>query len=326
MLKSGIGVSEGFVLQAEREADPGMKKILEGLEASTASGSSVHAAMAEAGVFPEYMRRMVLLGERTGSLENVLRSLSVYYDRQLGLRRTIRSAVFYPAVLLAIILSVFTVFVMEVLPVFQRVFDQIGAQMMPAARSFLRFGRWLHQYGGFLLILLGLMVVAGLLIGLRPGLRARAAGVWHRFFSGSRLYKKIRDARTANLLALGVAGTANLAEAFELAAEFTSGPEADGRLTACAALLAQGQSLSQAAQETGLFDPVYVRMISLGERGGSVDTALQEVARRSGEEMDVYVSRLIGRIEPAAVAFLSVCVGLLLLSVMLPLVGVMSAL
>jgi type IV pilus assembly protein PilC len=98
------------------------------------------------------------------------------------------------------------------------------------------------------------------------------------------------------------------------------------KLLSCIAVTEKGESFSRAVTEVGLFAPVYCRMLSIGEKSGSVDVIMQEIARRTQEDMDAAFDRLTGRIEPGTVIILSLCVGLLLISVMLPLVGIMSAL
>jgi len=326
ILKSGIMAGEGFLLISEQEPDKTLKSAYKALYEETVSGMPVAKAMEKTGIFPEYMLRILRVGEETGAVEEVFRALSAYYERQANLRKTIRSAVGYPLLLLGIVLAVFIVFLVEVLPVFENVFSQIGAEMLPAALLFLNIGRWLSGSGNWLLWLLCLLAAAGVFVWIIPQLRNKVSARLGAVLSGGTTGKKISEARLASALSLCVSGAADLDEALHLCRDFSKGNDYEGKLERCIAITEKGESFSKAITETALFAPVYCRMLSIGEKAGSVDVIMREIARRTEEDMDAAIDRLTGRIEPATVIILSVCVGLLLISVMLPLVGIMSAL
>lgn len=326
ILKSGITVGEGFLIISEEESDAGLKTLYESLYRETLSGCAVGGAMRNAGVFPEHFLRSVGLAEQTGALESVLRELAAYYDRQERLRRTVRSSVGYPLLLFFIVLAVFFVFLTEVLPVFDRVFAQIGASMLPAAEVFLAFGLWLAGAKWWLLGAVLLIAAAAAAVRLVPAWNKSFSAAVSRLFSGTKTGKKIAAARVASAMSLAVAGASDINEALALSCEFASGSVSEAGLRDCLDLVLAGRSISEAAGEAGLFSPVYCRMLTVGERTGSLETIMRDIARRTEQDMTAAVDRLTGRIEPVAVVILSVCVGLLLLSVMLPLVGIMSVL
>ena len=326
ILKSGITAGEGFLIISEQEPDAELKKVFASMYGETLNGEAVSVSMRRSGVFPEHMLRMAAVAEETGAMEGVLRALAVYYDRQAKLRAALRGAVGYPLLLMGIVLAVFFVFLAEVLPVFSRVFAQIGAQMLPAAQVFLSVGLWLASARWWILGVLGAAALAALLIWLVPSWRAGFSAGVSRSFAGSRTGRRITEARLASVVSLAVSGTSDVAQAMQLAAGFAAGFPGGEAAAECARRVGEGESLASAAQDTGLFEGVYCRMLSIGERTGSTEAIMRDVARRTEEDMERAVDKLTGRVEPAAVVILSVCVGLLLLSVMLPLVGIMSAL
>ncbi|MEG1633762.1 MAG: type II secretion system F family protein [Oscillospiraceae bacterium] len=326
ILRSGITVGEGFSLISEQERDRELKALYAALYENTVDGGSVSNAMRESAAFPEYMLRMIGVAEETGALEGVLSELSEHYRRQARLRRTIRAAVGYPLLLLGIVLVVFFVFLTEVLPVFDRVFAQIGARMMPVAEAFLNFGIWLAGAKWAILAVLAALALTALVIALVPSLRARVSAAFSRLFSKGATGRKISAARIASVVALAVTGASDIGEALQISCEFAEGFDSNAKLALCSRRVEAGESFSAAALETGLFEPAYCRMLAIGERTGSTERMMRDVASRAQEDMEVAVDRLTGRVEPIAVIILSLCVGLLLLSVMLPLVGIMSAL
>lgn len=326
ILRSGITPAEGFLIISEQETDGRLRPAYESLCRQLMDGSSVGAAMRGAGVFPEYMLRMISIAEQTGALEKMLRELSEYYERQERLRRTIRSTVSYPLLLSVVVLAVFLVFLTEVLPVFDKVFGQIGADMLPAAVVFLNIGLWLAKAKWWIIGMVSALAAAAITIRLVPSVNGKISAAAGRMFSGTKTGRKISASRLANVISLAVSGASDINEALELSGEFASGFERDERLEKCRKLVMDGSSFAESAQKSGLFEPVYCRMLYIGERSGSTETIMRDIARRSEEDMEAALDRLTGRIEPIAVTVLSLFVGLLLLSVMLPLVGIMSAL
>lgn len=326
ILGSGMTPGEGFLLIAEQEREPGLKEIYQSLYRETGEGGALAPAMEKAGAFPEYMLQMIRVAENTGALEKVMRELSGYYDRQARLKRALRSAVAYPALLFVIILAVFFVFLTEVLPVFSRVFAQIGAEMTPAAAVFLNIGQWLAGAKWWILGVLGLMALCGGVTYLVPSLREKAGGFFGGLFAGTKTGVKIRQARVASAMSLAVSGAADVSTAMELVAKFAEDFDKDGVVAKCRDLVLGGMGLSEAVRETGLLPAVYCRMLAIGERAGALDEMTRETARRCSIDAEAAMDALTGRIEPAAVIILTLLVGLLLLSVMLPLIGVMSAL
>lgn len=319
-------MGEGFLLISGQEKDAQLRGIYEDLYRATLDGGALAPALEKAGVFPSYLLRMTAVAESTGSLERVLRSLAAYYDRQARMRRALTGAVGYPLLLLVIVLAVFVVFLTEVLPVFSRVFDQIGAQMPALARSFLSFGEWLSGSGLWLVVILLALVLACSVVFLVPSLRERAVQRLSRSLARTRTGKKIAEARMSSALSLAVSGASDINEAMGLVCEFTAGSESAPAMEKCRAAVENGMSLSEAAAENGLFGDVYCRMLTIGERSGSTEAMLRDISRRCETDMLAAVDKLAGRVEPAAVVILTLFVGALLLTVMLPLVGIMSAL
>jgi len=326
ILRSGISISEGFFLVSEQEGDSSLKRVFEELYRGTQEGGAVGAAMRKSGIFPEYLLRMIGLAEETGALERVFRELAEYYDRQERLRRTIRSTVSYPLLLFFIVIAVFFVFLTEVLPVFDRVFAQIGASMLPVAVIFLNIGLWLATAKWWIIGIIVAVASAVIVIISVPSLNRKASLTAARMFSGTNTGRKISASRLASVLSLAVTGASDINEALALASEFAEGLGGEDKVQKTRELVLTGESFAAAAEAAGLFSPVYCRMLLIGERAGSVESIMKDVARRAETDMEVAVAKLTGLIEPAAVIILSVCVGLLLLSVMLPLVGIMSAL
>ncbi len=161
IIGAGIPFSEGVALLRDDEKEQRRRTILDQLHQQLELGEPIAAAMRTAGGFPVYVIEMVEIGQKTGHLEDVFRSLAGYYERLEQLQKSIRNAVVYPSVLLVMMLFVVLVLLIKVLPIFQEVFQQLGAELSPAAQALMQLGQFLGRYG---LVVLAVLVLA-LLIG-----------------------------------------------------------------------------------------------------------------------------------------------------------------
>lgn len=326
LLHSGISVSEGLYLLA-REEEGRMKQLLEELGASVDHGSSLCAAMEESGAFSRYVCGMVRIGEDTGRLEDALNSLSGYCRERCRVSLRLRSAITYPGTILLLMLAVIGVLLVQVLPVFDRVYATLGTGLTGIAGGLLAFGQLLSRALPFLLVLVLLLVIAAGAILLCPPLRSRGSRWVKRRFGDRWLARRFNNARFARGLAMGLRSGLMMEEALELACSLLSDvPDAQARGRACANALSGGTALPDAMAQAELLPAASSRMLAVGIRSGNADRVMEEIADTLHEEAADALDRVIARIEPAMVLTASVLVGLILLAVMLPLMNIMSAL
>ena len=140
LVRSGIPIAEGLAMLREDETDPDTRAWLETLCRSTEEGMPLASALRETEAFPAYMTDMVSLAEDTGRLEDVLLSLQRHYDRQLRMAADIKGAVAVPVTLFAVMVAVVVLLVTQVLPVFDRVFAQLGVRMGAVATGMMNAG------------------------------------------------------------------------------------------------------------------------------------------------------------------------------------------
>ncbi len=311
ILKAGIPVSEGLSMLAEGQGGHA-ETLLKALAGSTDIGNTLYFSLEESGAFPAYMINMVRLGEETGRLESVLASLSSYYDRMHKLGSSIRSSIFYPAVLFVLMLIVVGVLMTQVLPVFSDVSEQLGIETSAVASVLTRIGMFLSDNALFILI--GIVVLI-----------AAAAFLIFKFFAKTKLGQTIATARFAFAAAMSISGGLDLDSVLRLAGNLTGNPYVKSKVETCEKLIGEGESFENAVNKSELFSPIYSRMLTVGQRTGSTDIVMDEIARRYEEFVNDDIEQKIGRLEPILIIVLSLLVGLILLSVMLPLMNIMTA-
>lgn len=326
LVRSGIPPAEGLSLLREDEKDPAVLSWLDGLCEKTELGMPLAEALRESGAFPEYMTDMVALAEDTGRLEDVLLALQNHYERQNRMRSDIIGAVTVPAVLLVVMIAVVLLLVTQVLPVFDRVFAQLGVRMGAVATGMMNVGSVLAKAGTWIAAVLAVLAVCAVVVAAVPLLRTRFAAWFRRHFGGRGILGQMAVARFASAMAMGAASGMSMEESVETAAKLCGGAkEIDEKTEKCRAQIAEGGSPADALSDSGLFSGRDCRLLKLAERTGSLPETLEELARRQEEESLCRIDRLVGAVEPAIVVITSVLAGVILLSVMLPLMGLLSA-
>nr|MDD6336719.1 type II secretion system F family protein [bacterium] len=321
LIDAGIPAGEGVGILAQGGGDSGLAGMLEAMHRQLEEGQPLSGAMRQAGRFPEYAVSMVALGEETGNLDVVLKGLSQHYEQQEQIAKAVKNAVMYPAVLLVMMAVVVVLILTRVLPIFNDVFSQMGATMSPMATVLLNLGNFLRGHGVAILSILAGVAALLIALGFVPRVRRAVSDA----FASTRLGQRIARSRFASTLSMTLYAGLDSDRALDMAAGLTRGSAIHKKIALCKSEMAGGASLAQAIEKAGIFSPVYARMLSIGFKAGSGDAVMADIARRSTQEMEEGIDRALSRIEPAMVIVLAVVVGLILLSVMLPLMGIMSS-
>ena len=315
--KAGVPWGECAALLLEDSQPPRLRAALERLREPLSMGEPLSAAMEAAGDYPPYLLRMVAIGQAAGRLDRVLDALSDYYRREAATLDAVSRAVTYPAVMAALIGLVFLVLVARVLPIFSRAFAQMGAGLSPTAAVLLGSGSGV-KYAAYALSALLLLCAAALIFFFRGerGLRLLGRG---------RVAEAIARGRFTSAMALMLQSGLPMDEAMERTGGLLSGSPLAQSFDDCRRRTEEGISFPRAVEESGVLGGLQAGLLSAGFRTGAPEEAMAEIARRCQEEADERLSQLLSRFEYGLVIALCAAVGLVLLSVMLPLLGVLSA-
>lgn len=321
LFHAGVSTGDALSLLAEEGLH---RDILTDMAERVDSGLPLSAALRESGVFPTYVCGLVEVGERTGRTEEALAALSRYYEDRVRLARRVRSALLYPAVMLALMLVVIGVLLVKVLPIFDDVYASLGGRLTGVAAGLLTLGQWLEKAMPVLFVLLAAAaVLAALFAGVKP-FRERLTALWQNSHGDKGVSRKLNNARLAQALAMGMASGLPVDEAVALSEGLMEGAARE-RCESCRKRLEEGGSLGDALKQSGLLPARQSRLLELGQRSGAGDASMEKIARDLSEEGEAALDALVSRVEPALVLVCSVLVGLILLSVMLPLMHIMSA-
>lgn len=325
LLHAGVRTGDALALLAG-ERDGKFRALLEELAQQVDDGMPLYEALRKSGCFPTYAVGLAEVGDRTGRTEEALGALAHYYEERERMDRQVRSSLVYPAILLLLMLAVIVVLLTRVLPVFSDVYASLGGQLTGLAGGLLQLGLWLDRGLPVLCVLLALAVGLLAAFSSSDAFRARMLAAWQRRRGDRGVSRKINTARFAQALAMGMHSGLPLEESLELAGELQGDvPAAAKRCQDCRDRLEQGEGVAEALRESGVLPAASCRLLALGLRSGTGDSVMQEVSRRLTEESQTALETAVGRVEPALVLVTSLLVGMILLSVMLPLMNIMTA-
>ena len=324
ILKSGISSVEGIALMLEDSDNPEEKALLSFLNDTLPDTGALCEALEQTGAFPFYYLQMVKIGEISGKLDEVMNTLAIHYDREASIARSIRNALVYPCIMIFMMLLVILVIVTKVMPVFQQVFRQLGSEMTGVSKIILDFGVSITRYSYVLLALLVVLAAGVIYLTKTKGGRKRLQHFLTTFAWTRGYADKLASCRFASGMALTLSSGMSPEESLHYAEQLTDNPRFREKLALCQKEIEAGASTASVLVRFDIFTGTCARMASIGERTGTLDEVMQEIADRYQEETDQRLNGIIGTIEPTLVILLSLIVGMILLSVMLPLTGIMA--
>ena len=326
MLGSGMALYDGVEALHESAGSGPEAGVYARLSENIARTGSLGAALNADDCWPKYLAHMAEVGERTGRLEEVMEGLSGYYEREARVREAIASAAAYPMVLGAMLSVIVLVLIVKVLPVFRQVLGSMGVGMTESGLALMRLGTG-AGWAVLALVVLLLLAAVALAILLRTRLRERVLASLRRCFPPvRRLSARLSSSRAASVLAMTLSGGFRPDEAMELAASVLTDPSARRAVEAARARMDEGTAFADALSDAGLFDTVHGRMIRMGIAAGREDQVMARVARACEEQVEDGIDGLVSIIEPTLVAMMCVVIGAVLLSVMLPMAGMLTSL
>lgn len=313
ILHAGISSLEGLHLLFEDAKNDAEKALLSQMISDMESAGYFYDAAVSAKVFPPYALHMFKLGEETGTLDDIMEALSLHYTREENLSGMIRSSLLYPCIMIAMMAVVILVLLIKVMPVFAQVFEQLGQDMTGLSAGLLALGQSLSRYSVVFIILLAAVVVCILLFRK------------HLPFQ-QRIQEQMAACRFAGGLSIALKSGMTTEQGLELAADLVENEAYESRIHRCKELLMDNHSLSDAFLQCQIFSGSYARIAHIADKTGAMDEALAHIAEEYEYAVQNRITSIISKLEPTLVIVLSVIVGVILFSVMLPLLGIMSGL
>ena len=325
ILSAGLPLYDGMETLAETTRGTEYAELYESASKAVTETGSLYQALQRDDRWPTYLVEMVGIGEQTGQLEKVMNGLSDYYAREDRIRTSIIGAITYPMVLGVMLVLIIAIMLWKVLPVFQRVLNSMGAEMSASGSALMSLGSTI----GWVVLGLVALVVLAVLVGavlMKTSARDSVMGLIRKLFPPMRsLSMKLASSRVASVLSMMLSSGFPTNEAFRLLPSILSDGEAADKVKGIRRDLDGGAAFADAISNSKLFDGLHDRMIRMGVAAGREDQVMAKIADLYEEQVEEGIARLVGIIEPTLIVLLAIVIGAVLLSVMLPMAGILSS-
>lgn len=318
-LTGGVPLSDGVRTLAEEEG--ALQPVYARLCAAMEETGYLAPALEKDPAWPRYLVSMTETGEKTGRLEDVMGALTKQYAREERLAGAVRAAVSYPVTLIGMLLALLVILLWRVMPVFRSALAGMGAGA--SAPGLAKTGTAL---GVVMLAAAGSMLLAGLWLYalVKTGRRARAMKALSVFPAVKRFFRMRNASRLAAVLSLMLSAGFTAEESAELLAGVADGKDGEERMRAVSEALRSGVPVPEAVEKSGFFDGPSVRLLKAASKAGREAACLDTLAETAGAEAEAALEKFVSVLEPALVAALSFVAGGVLLSVMLPMAGLLK--
>ncbi|MDV6315943.1 type II secretion system F family protein [Idiomarina sp. HP20-50] len=326
LTQAGIPMLRAIEGLADTTQNKRLRKTLQDVHDQLERGRNLSSAMSHhRGVFPRLVIAIVHVGENTGQLEESFQQLSVYLEKEQDTRKRIKAATRYPSfVMIALVIAVFVLNIF-VIPTFASMFSRFNVELPWATRALLGSSQFFVAYWHVLLV-----AMVGAFFGLRYYIGTDSGRLrWDSLklkvpIVGSILMRSMLG-RFARSFSVMIGAGVPLTQALSLVAEAVDNAWMEKRIIEMRRGIERGENLSRVARQSGLFTPLILQMIAVGEETGRVDVLLLEVAEYYERETDYDLKTLTARIEPIMIAIVAVMVLILALGIFTPMWDMMSA-
>ena len=317
IISAGLPIYYGVSILRDEACDEETKSLLDEIYTPMEAGATLHTALSDTGVFPDYMLNMVQLGEETGRLEDVLSSLSVYYERESEIKKGIKNAITYPNVMTFLLIAVMFVLIIKVLPVFSQIYEDLGTELTGMAAILLSCSNALNKSILVIIAVFVAIVIACFIL--------YKTNLGKALFNGTPLLMAISASRFANCMYLALASGLDTNHGLDLAEELVDNPHMEERIVKCRKHISEGEGLAESLLLSNIFSRIYGGWINIGFKTGGMDSVMKRIGDAYNDEIDHRIHRFVSILEPTLVIILSIFIGLILISFLLPLLGIMSS-
>lgn len=325
ILNGGIPIYEGTYILYQEMENPHLKAVLKEVDELVKNNIPLYEALEKTNVFPAYMVHMVKIGETTGKLEEVMGSLARYYDREDAIKTSVRNVVFYPIMLFAMMGVILMVLVTKILPMFQNVFEELDADVAVSSGNMMSASIWIGRIVAIVVLVVFIIVIA-LVLWYRTNTGRRIlTNLGNRLPFTRKVMYRLGIGKFVSAMSLMITSGIDSNLSLSLVEELVDHPTVKKRITGCKELVAQNVALEEALKDNKLLTGMNGRMVSVGAKTGVLDVVFEKLSKRYDAEIDQSMSSISTVVETVLVVSLSVIVGLVLVSVMLPLVSIISA-
>jgi type IV pilus assembly protein PilC len=325
LIDAELPLIQSLTILAEQTRNKYFKRVITEVRTDVEAGSSLNQAMRKhPKAFDDLFCNLIASGEQSGSLDVMLQRLAEYIEKVVKLRSQVRSAMIYPTAIVTFALLVSIFLMWKVIPIFSSIFAELGAQLPGLTYFVIQLSNFVQNY--ILFIFIGLI---GSVILFRY-YRKTTSGRWAvdrlvlRLPLFGKLMRKVSISRVTRTLSTLLSGGVSMLESLKITSSTAGNILIEKSVMDARKQVTEGRSLTDAFRSTGRFPFMMTQMVSVGEATGTLDRMLAKLSDFYEDEVSSSVSALLSILEPMMMIFVGGIVGVLILSMYLPIFNLMS--
>ena len=327
MIDAGLPLVQCLEILGGQQENKTFAKILQQTRMDVEGGASLADAMRKhPKAFDDLYTNMIAAGEAGGILDTILKRLATYIEKNVKLKAQVKGAMVYPIAVISIAGIVIAVILWKVIPTFASMFAGLNAELPLPTRFVISLSKWFVRLLPFIVIGGILGVVAFRRYYATYGGRRVVDKVILKAPIFGTLMQKIAVARFCRTLSTLIASGVPILDGLEITARTAGNAIVEDAIMAVRKGVEGGLTVAQPLKETGVFPPMVVQMIGVGEQTGALDAMLTKIADFYEEEVDQAVANLLTLMEPVMILFLGITVGGIIIAMYLPLFDLISKL
>ena len=325
MIDAGLPLVQCLQILARQQSNPTFKKVLLAIQNDVETGTTLADSMRKhPKIFDNLYSNMIEAGELGGILDTILSRLAGFKEKAMALQKRIKGAMTYPGICLAISLLILAVILFFVVPVFDKMFSDFGSSLPAPTQLVVNLSRGFKSY------ILYVIPAVVILIWLFKKYYSTEKGrlqvdnmiLWSPVVGT--LVRKVAVSKFTRTLSTMLQSGVPILDALGVVARTAGNKVIERAVLRVSASIAEGRPIAEPLEESGVFPPMVVQMINVGESVGALDTMLEKVADFYDEEVDQAVENLTAMIEPFMMVFLGGMIGGLVVAMYLPIFKIAS--
>lgn len=319
IISAGVSVINALEMMAEQTENIMLKKGIHAVWEDVSKGESMAVAMRKhEKVFPAMLCNMVEAGEASGSLEISFERMAIQFEKDAKLKAAVKKAMIYPIVLILVMFGVLIVMLAWVVPTFMGMFEELEAELPATTRAVIAMSDFVQQKWWMLILAA---------VGVSAAYKAYASSSQGKFVVGSiklnipvwgKLQRKSSCARLGRTLCTLLSAGVSMIDALEITARSMENVHYKKALFDAGDQVARGVPLSRPLKASGLFPPMVIHMVSIGEETGNIEKMLENIADYYEDDVQLATEQMMALLEPLIIVVMAVVVGFLIMALMQP--------
>ncbi len=325
LIRAGLPILKALDLLAQRTSKPALAAVMDAARKRVRAGVSLSDALRETGMFSNVFTTAVLAGERSGDLVGVLEQYIAYQKVTGSIRRKLKTALVYPALLVVVSIIVLTYVIIVIIPQFAALYEDLNAELPAITQAVIAFAHQIREWILLLLVIAGGGVAAFFSVK-RNQAGARALDrIWMDLPLVGTIVQQFRLSQFTRTLGTLLKGGIPLVSALETAGGAMESPVLRHAVALSAEKVREGRALNAALSDTGAVPEMVTEMIEVGEATGALPVMLESVAEFYDEELNARVATLMSLVEPLLLLVVGGTVLVILIALYLPIFSVGAA-